>query len=126
MPALKEADPLPRAEVFCVLLLDWDLLFAEFIASRLRITGIEAFTASSPIEAIPLLKSQKIAVVVSTQRGFLDFVRETRKDVRTLLLAEFIDAAQVLEAHGHRVLSRDMDRSFIADVIRAEVRRAAQ
>lgn len=123
MPALQEAARLPPAEIACVLLVDPDLLFSEFIASRLRITGIEVIAVATPIEAMQLLASRRVAVVSSTHRGLLDFVRETRPAIKTLLMAEFIDAAQVHEASGHRIVSRDMDRSFIADLIRAEARR---
>lgn len=120
-PTLREVGPLPPADSPAVLFVDYDLLFAELLASRIRLKGFEAFAVSSSVAAVPLLRTGRVVVLVATHVELLDAARQ--KGIRTVLLADYIDAPVVLEARGHRVISRDMDRSFLADLLCAEARR---
>jgi DNA-binding NtrC family response regulator len=106
------------------LLIDEDQLFAELFATRLRRAGLSVFTAPGAVQAVALLEGQnRIGIVIGPRVVLLEAIHRTAPDVRTILMADHVDGALVLEATGHRVLSKDMSKEFLIEVIRGEVRR---
>jgi DNA-binding NtrC family response regulator len=113
-PAVLFVDDEPHALASCVALFRRD--------------PILALCAASGLHALEILKTEKVAVVVSdywmtgmSGVKLLDEVARLYPEVGRILLTGMPDSELVLEAKGHKVLTKGMDVGLIRRVILREV-----
>jgi DNA-binding NtrC family response regulator len=95
-----------------------------------RLDAVRVLTAHSGLHALEVLKKETAAVVVTDywmpgMHGILllDTVQKLYPKTRRVLLTSDPDAEIVLDAKGHKVLTKGMDPGLIRRVILREVKR---
>jgi putative nucleotidyltransferase with HDIG domain len=114
-----------------VLFVDDEVNILKALVRLFRAEPVRVFTASSAQEALALLGSEPIQVVVSDQRmpgttgvHLLAQVRERCPDVVRILLTGYTEIAVAIEAINHGEIFRLLTKPWNDDELRATVRQA--
>ncbi len=114
-----------------MLFVDDEVNILKSLARLFRAEPLRVFTASSAAEALALLGSEPVQVVVSDQRmpgttgvKLLAQVRERRPDVVRILLTGHTEIGVAIEAINHGEIFRLLTKPWNDDELRATVRQA--
>jgi putative nucleotidyltransferase with HDIG domain len=116
-----------------VLFVDDEVNILKSLARLFRADPVRVFTASSAAEALALLASEPVQVVVSDQRmpgttgvKLLGEVRERRPDVVRILLTGHTEIGVAIDAINHGEIFRLLTKPWNDDELRATVRQALE
>jgi len=125
------AHTIPSLDRPGVLFVDDEVNILKSLARLFRAEPVRVFTASSAPEALALLASEPVQVVVSDQRmpgttgvRLLAQVRERRPDVVRILLTGHTEIGVAIEAINHGEIFRLLTKPWNDDELRAIVRQA--
>lgn len=129
---LKRAAGLAPSSDPVVLLVDDEPIHLQLLSNLLARHSVRVLSAASGLHALDILKVESVALVVSDywMRGMngiqlLDEVKRLYPSIGRILLTGEPDAEIVVEAKGHKVLTKGMSPSLICRVIVREAGRHA-